>query len=212
MRRPILLLATMSMALVLIAGVAFADTFNCISGRACIGTDGPDTLRGSIGFDYIDGRQGSDRLFGNERGDSLLGDAWDAPNNDTSTDGDDLVIGGTGYDELVGFGGSDTLYGSPQGDFFFAEESSENRGEDNVFGGRGNDYILAKDGVRDTIDCGPGKWDVVFFDKGGTDRVASNCEYRNRFPEFEEFSSSAASASAAEKVSDEKVKALRARN
>lgn len=202
----------MGTALLLISGVAFADTFDCISGRACTGTDGPDTLRGSSSWDYMDGRQGSDRLFGNERGDTLLGDAWDAPDNDTSTDGDDLLRGGPGFDEMAGFGGSDTLYGSPQGDFIFAEESSENKGEDAVYGGRGNDYIEAKDGVKDTINCGPGKRDVVFFDKGGIDAVGSNCEYRNRFPEFEEFSSSAAPTGAHEKVSAQKLQALRARN
>lgn len=51
---------------------------------------------------------------------------------------------------------------------------------------------------------------MVFFDKGGTDTVANNCEYKNRWPEFEEFSS-AASSGAPEKVSAEQLEALRAR-
>jgi hypothetical protein len=41
-----------------------------------------------------------------------------------------------------------------------------------VFGGAGNDTIQAKDGARDTIDCGPGK-DSVAADK--TD-VVKRCE------------------------------------
>jgi hypothetical protein len=46
-----------------IAGVAFADTFECFAGRACTGTDGPDTLNGSSGDDWnMDARQGNDQL------------------------------------------------------------------------------------------------------------------------------------------------------
>jgi hypothetical protein len=63
MRRLGLLLATMGMALAVIAGVAFADTFECFAGRACTGTDGPDTLNGSSGDDWnMDARQGNYQL------------------------------------------------------------------------------------------------------------------------------------------------------
>ena len=199
----------MSMALLLSAGVAFADTFDCIANRGCTGTDGPDTLNGSSGGDYMDARQDSDELFGNEGYDIMLGDAFDAPGNDTSTDGNDLLKGGPSFDELVGYGGADVLSGGDNSDFFFAEESSENEGEDTVNGGRGNEYILAKDGVKDTINCGPGNTDIVFFDRGGVDTVADNCEYQNQFPDFEGFSSAASSTP--EKVSAEEVSALRAR-
>ena len=194
------------MVLLLSAGLAYAAVYECTSGRACIGTDGTDTLHGSDGWDYMDGRQGDDRLFGNERGDVLSGDAWDAPNNDTSTDGDDLLRGGPGWDELYGYGGDDRFYGSLSGDFIFAEESSEAGGEDTVYGGKGNDYITARDGVQDAISCGGGDMDVAFFDKNGVDTVEDNCEYKNRWPDFWGFSSSAA-----EKVSAGKVGTLRAR-
>ena len=203
-----LLLATIGMALLLSAGVAFADTFDCIAGRACTGTNGPDTLKGSADSDYMDGRQDDDELFGNEGHDSMSGDAFDAPDNDTSTDGNDLLKGGPGFDELVGYGGADELSGGDNGDFIFAEESSENNGEDVVRGGRGNDFILARDGVKDTINCGKGNTDVVFFDKGSIDTVANNCEYKNKFPEEQ---LSRAASSATEKVNAEKVNALRAR-
>jgi Ca2+-binding RTX toxin-like protein len=204
MKRLILLLATMGMALLLSTSLALAATYNCTAGRACIGTEGRDTLNGSNGFDpYMDGRQGDDRLFANDgRYAYMQGDAFDPPDNDTSTDGDDLLKGGPGSDEMAGLGGSDTFRGRASGDFIFAEETSKNKGNDDVVGGGGNDYILARDGIRDTINCGGGKWDVAFFDKGGTDKV-DNCEYKNQFPggEFSRVSTSAA----------EKVSALRAR-
>jgi hypothetical protein len=208
MKRLSLLVATVSLALLLSAGVAFADTFDCIANRGCIGTDGRDTLNGSAGDDFMDGRQDSDRLFGIEGHDSMYGDAFAAPDNDTSTDGNDLLRGGWGFDELIGYGGADRLVGGLRGDFIFAEESSENEGEDSVRGKTGNDFILAKDGVKDTISCGRGDSDIVFFDEGGVDTVANSCEIKN--PEFGGFSS-AASSSAAEKVSAKKLDALRAR-
>jgi len=45
-------------------------------------------------------------------------------------------------------------------------------GHDLVFGGQGNDTIYARDGQRDTINCGPGH-DVVYADKFD---VAKECE------------------------------------
>jgi hypothetical protein len=154
MRRLTLLLAAAGTALLLSAGLAFAATYDCLVGRACIGTDGPDTLVGTSGWDYMDGRQDDDELFGNERPDELSGDAWDAPVNGTSTDGDDLLRGGPGWDFMAGYGGGGELYGGLGGDFIFAEESSENRGEDTVYGNKGNDYVQARDETKDTINCG----------------------------------------------------------
>jgi Ca2+-binding RTX toxin-like protein len=207
MRRLTLLLATMGIGLLLIAGVAFADTINCIAGRGCVGTDGPDLLTGSGGGDDMDGRQDSDRLIGNEGSDWMLGDAYAAPNNDTSTDGNDFINGGPGFDGLAGLGGDDLLRGGDRSDYIFAEESSVNEGEDTVYGSMGNDYIEAKDRVKDTINCGGGTRDIVFFDTGGVDTV-TNCEYKN--PDFQEFSVASASSTPA-KVSAKKLNALRAR-
>jgi len=106
---------------------------------------------------------------------------------------------------MVGNGGGDELYGGLGGDFIFAEESSANEGEDTVYGNKGNDYIQARDGVKDTIYCGTGKTDVAFFDKGGIDTVSNGCEYKNTYPDFEEFSS------ATERVGAKKLDTLRAR-
>jgi hypothetical protein len=209
MRRLTLLLVTTGMALLLITGVAVADTFDCFAFRLCMGTDGPDTLNGSSGSDDMDAGQDDDELFGNEGDDFMKGDAYAAPDgiNGTSTDGNDLLKGGPGFDGLVGYGGDDELRSGANGDYIFAEESSLNEGEDIVYGGRGHDFIEAKDGVKDTINCGRGKFDAAFFDTGGIDTVV-NCEFEN--PDFEGFSSAAAPPAAA-KMSAEKADALRAR-
>ena len=204
MRRLSLLLAIMGMALVVITGVAIADTVNCISHRACIGTDGPDTLYGSSSWDDMDARQGNDEMYGHEGFDFMSGDAYDA--RDTSTDGNDRIAGGQNYDEMYGYGGNDRFLGRSGGDYIFAEESSENEGVDRVGGNEGNDYILARDGVKDTIRCGPGENDWVYFDKGGIDTVADSCE-RKRGGVY----SAASSSGATEEVSANELDALRAR-
>src|SRR5215207_2268187 len=204
MRRLSLLLALVVTALVVISGVAIADTINCFSDRICVGTDGPDTLNGTSHFDYLDARQGNDVMYGHEAYDVLDGDAYDAP--DSSTDGNDRLGGGQNYDELYGYGGNDKLLGRSGGDFIFAEESSENEGEDVVRGEEGNDWILARDGVKDTISCGTGKYDSVRFDKG-IDTVSNSCERKRGGV----YSATSASSGATEEVSATELEALRAR-
>jgi Ca2+-binding RTX toxin-like protein len=194
----------MGMALVAITGVALADTIDCFSNRACIGTNGPDTLNGTSSWDQMDARQGNDVLYGHERYDFMTGDAYDA--HDTSTDGNDRIAGGQNGDEMYGYGGNDRFLGRSGGDYIFAEESSENEGEDRVGGHEGNDWILARDGVKDTIACGPGRYDTVFFDNSGIDTVADNCE-RKRGGVY----SAASSSGTTEEVSAKELEALRAR-
>ena len=204
MRRLSLLLAIVLTALVVISGVALADTIDCIANRICVGTDGPDTLDGTSHFDYLDARQGNDVLYGHEAYDVLDGDAYDAP--DSSTDGNDRLGGGQNFDELYGYGGNDKLLGRSSGDFIFAEESSENEGEDVVQGNEGNDWILARDGVKDTIGCGTGKHDTVFFDQG-IDTVSVSCERKRGGV----FSAASATSGTTEEVSATELEALRAR-
>jgi RTX calcium-binding nonapeptide repeat (4 copies) len=180
MRRLTLLIATMAIALVLSAGAAVALTLDCTAGRGCVGTDEPDTLNGSIGNDDMDGRQATDQLFGNDGEDWMQGDAY-AP-TDTSTDGDERLFGGAGFDGMIGYGGDDLLSGGTRGDFIDAKENSENPGEDTVRGGRGRDYIDAIDMTKDTINCGNGTKDEVFYDEN-LDSV-ENCEIAStEYPE-----------------------------
>jgi hypothetical protein len=68
-----------------------------------------------------------------------------------------VVVGGDGRDELVGGQVPSELLGGPQGDI-----------------------ILARNGVRDTIDCGEGT-DAVQADQAGVDAL-SNCELIDLVP------------------------------
>lgn len=163
MRRLAVLLATMGLALFTSAGVAFALTLDCTANRGCVGTDLPDTLNGSSGSDDMDGRQADDDLFGNDGSDWMSGDAY-AP-TDTSTDGNDNISGGIGNDSMVGYGGADDLSGGDDSDFIDAIENSDNPGEDTVTGGGSNDFIFAIDQTKDTINCGAGRRDRVYYDK-----------------------------------------------
>ena len=65
MRRTIVLLTTMALALLVASGVAWAVNK--------VGTDGPDTLRGTNGADNLIGKGGNDRLFALRGRDTLLG-------------------------------------------------------------------------------------------------------------------------------------------
>jgi Ca2+-binding RTX toxin-like protein len=191
MRRLTVLLAMMGLALLTSASVAFALTVDCTAGRGCVGTEAPDTLNGSAGSDDMDGRQAGDELFGNDGSDWMSGDAY-AP-TDTLTDGDDDILGGTGNDNMVGYGGADKLSGGDGGDGIDAQENSKNPGEDTVAGGASNDFIFAIDQTRDTINCGAGTKDRVYYDKNLD--TLEKCEVaRTRYPEDGFFKGSSASA------------------
>ncbi len=111
MRRALLLVSTMTLMLLLAAGVALAVTTQCQAQVDCIGTKKADTLNGSSGFDLMFGRGrgdtlkgfgGSNSLFGQAGGDRLFG----GPEFD-------YLIGGAGRDELDGAGGTNRYYFGP---------------------------------------------------------------------------------------------------
>lgn len=188
MKRLTLLLTMMALALLLSTSVAFALTVDCTAGRGCFGTDDPDTLNGSVGSDDMDARQANDRLFGGDGHDWMSGDTYGP--TDTSTDGDDRVIGEAGSDGIVGYGGSDVLSGGDGRDYLYAVENSKNPGEDTVRGGPSNDYIDAIDKRKDTIDCGPGTRDRVYYDKNRD--TVERCEIeRTQYPEEQFLATSA---------------------
>jgi Ca2+-binding RTX toxin-like protein len=107
-RRVILLLTTMGVAMLLASGVALAATIE--------GTPRDDTLIGTANTDYIYGRggddlirslgardvvfggAGNDDIYGGPIGDQLFGQA-----------DDDYIVGAGGEDEIYGFGGDDVL-------------------------------------------------------------------------------------------------------
>ena len=180
MKRLTVLFAMMALALLLSASVAFALTVDCTAERGCFGTDDPDTLNGSVGNDDMDARQAGDRLFGGDGHDWMSGDTYGP--SDTSTDGNDRVFGEAGSDGMAGYGGSDILSGGDGRDYVYAIENSKNPGEDTVKGGADNDFIDAIDKTKDTIDCGSGAKDRVYYDKN-LDTV-ERCEIaRTEYPE-----------------------------
>jgi hypothetical protein len=87
------------------------------------------------------GTKRADKLTGTFAGDSLKGLAG----NDvlTGLQGDDCLSGGRGKDRLSGGPGNDTLSGGP--------------GKNRYSGGPGKDRINARNRVRETVRCGPGK-------------------------------------------------------
>jgi hypothetical protein len=102
------------------------------------------------------------RLFvGTRRADRLVG-----------TDGPDELRGLAGNDRLSGLAGGDRLSGGAGND-----RLTGGRGTDTLLGGSGNDVLSARDGRRDTVDCGTGRRDQAIVDRH--DRVRG-CERVSR--------------------------------
>ena len=87
------------------------------------------------------------------------------------TPGPDVLRGLAGNDTLLGLGGADRLEGGPG-----ADALDGGPGADRLLGGLGTDTIRARDGLRDIVDCGPGR-DVAVVDRRDSVR---NCEVVRR--------------------------------
>ena len=112
-----------------------------------LGTRAGDLLSAAGGPDVVAGLAGHDCANGGAGADGVAGGA-----------GHDLLSGGAAGDRLRGGPGSDELRGGP--------------GRDTFAGGSGRDEIDARDGVAETVRCGPGR-DSVEAD--AADRL-SGCE------------------------------------
>ena len=83
------------------------------------------------------------------------------PGNDTlnGTPGRDVICGLAGDDVIRGAGGNDTLRGDAGKDRVFGGAGNDSleggAGADSLAGEGGRDILLARDGVRDTVDGGP---------------------------------------------------------
>ena len=180
MRRVVLLMAAMALALLLSSGVALAVNK--------IGTNGPNTLRGTNGADNLLGKGGNDVLFGLGGRDNLLGGAgkdWVLGGNERRPQGGDKnLVGGPGNDGVLGGRGSDNLTSNSGNDFV-----DGGPGADNIVGGDGTDYLLdgeRRGGATDIITGGDGNDVIGPFNKpakrdvvtcgGGFDRVAADTE------------------------------------
>jgi hypothetical protein len=132
-----------------------------------VGTDGDDEYTAPEGSrDLIIGLAGNDVLSGGDRRDVIKGNAG----NDAIDGGGamDIIRGGLGDDRLAGGARPDWIFGGPGNDGINGQQ-----GRDTIRAGRGDDLIVANDGQRDRIYCGPGR-DAVKADR--RDRVARDCE------------------------------------
>jgi Ca2+-binding RTX toxin-like protein len=189
-RRATLLLTAMVLALMVGSRVALAANIECsIFVQPCRGTPDADVISGNNTVEF------DDTIY------ALGGDDQVAP-----AGGNDTVYGGSGIDNVFGFLGNDTIYGGPGGDRNAANTANQaglmgGEGSDKVYGqdgadridlalldrpgdrdfasgGPGNDSISAFDGNKDTITCGKGTRDHVFFDRQ-IDVVNRNCENKH---------------------------------
>ncbi|HEX8743165.1 MAG TPA: Calx-beta domain-containing protein [Thermoleophilaceae bacterium] len=135
-------------------------------GDLLVGAAGKDVLNGGDGEDCLRGRAGNDRLNGGDDDDSLSGE--DGSDRLAGSEGADTVSGGNGNDTISGGNGNDRLGGGAGND-----KINGGQGLNTYSGGAGNDNVIAANGRRETIDCGPGKRDKVRADRTDTVR---NCE------------------------------------
>ena len=104
MRRVALVLGAMVLTLLLASGVAWAVNK--------VGTNGPDTLRGTHADDNLVGLGGNDELFAQRGNDNLLGGP-----------GKDVVTAET--ERGRSYGGEKNMVGGPGNDFVFGGKGSD---------------------------------------------------------------------------------------
>jgi len=140
-------------------------------------TDGNDILTGDALANTICGLLGNDTINGLGGNDILWGDACNDKAKrlfgaQAGSDGNDKLNGGDGNDTLYGAGGKDTLKGGKGKDKLFGGDGNDtlSGGADvNKYkGGAGNDTVNAKNGKKETVDCGAGKKDKASVDKADT--------------------------------------------
>jgi hypothetical protein len=122
-----------------------------------IGTSAADLLCGLGGDDTIKGLGGNDSLYGDDCVVARASRPFPAGNA-----GDDRIFGGAGKDSLVGGAGDDLLNGGAGDD-----RLSGGSGSNTYRGGAGKDTILARNGKKESVDCGGGR-DRATVDRADT--------------------------------------------
>jgi Ca2+-binding RTX toxin-like protein len=109
----------------------------------------------TVGLVAASGSSKPEVIHGTKRADHLVG-----------TRAAEVIKGGGGFDRINGKGGGDTLLGGPGGAVLIGGRGRDefNSRDGKPVGGQGRDVIRARDGVRDIINCGPGK-DVAYVDR-----------------------------------------------
>jgi Ca2+-binding RTX toxin-like protein len=137
-------------------------------------TNGNDTISGNNLANVICGLLGNDTLNGLGGNDTLWGDRCNDKTKSVFAtaavkDGNDVLNGGDGNDKLYGAGGNDKLNGGKGNDKLVGgggnDKLNGGPGKNSYSGGSGNDTINARNGKKETVDCGSGKKDTATVDK-----------------------------------------------
>ena len=206
MRKTILVLTSVAVAMLVAGGVAWAANIQCRADTTCLGTKRADRMLGTSKKDDMFGKEGNDAIYGRGAHDFLWGQL-----------GSDKLYGGAGPDLVLGQVGSDSLYGGPGSDTMYGSHwNSGDTSDDYVHGGAdgdtlyggpalsGVDHLYGDDGIdyihvsqrqtqrlngkpippvsKEIVDCGPGADDTVLFDEG-IDVVMDNCENKKPYLE-----------------------------
>jgi Ca2+-binding RTX toxin-like protein len=191
MKRVVLLLAAMTVALAVGGGVALAavkigtDRHDVIKG-----TGSKDVVHGMGSWDLISGMGGDDVLYGDEGGDAIHGGSFDLDEifdgRRMVPDGEDKIFGGDGRDCVWGGSEDDVLHGGEGSDFVgtYCLDFVMDTGSDTMYAGSGNDFVMAVEAPRrypnlqerDVVYCGDGT-DTIYYQKG-VDRIF-DCERKN---------------------------------
>jgi Ca2+-binding RTX toxin-like protein len=176
-------------------GGAGDDTMNGAD-AAGIGADGADTIHGDAGADRISGGGGDDTIDGGAGPDVMSGGDGtdtadyraetktvtvtidDAPNDGAPGERDNVmsdvenVNGGDLNSTMIGTAAPNTLVGGSGEDY--ADGAG---GADQLQSGRAADTLRSRDGIADTVSCGPGR-DFAIADR--VDTVNRSCERVDR--------------------------------
>jgi serralysin len=117
--------------------------------ESILGTSGNDVFTGSAGADGFDGGGGGDEIHGAGGNDDVRGGG-----------GNDRVFGDAGDDFVEGANDTDTVDGGPGTDQLYGDIAGCS-----VFCAPDTDMLFARDGERDTVNCGgPGTAQVDQLD------------------------------------------------
>ena len=191
MKRVVLLLAAMGVALAVGRGVALAAVEIGTDGHDVMkGTEDEDVIHGGGSWDVISGMGDDDVLYGDEGSDSIHGGSFDLDEifdgRRMVPDGEDKIFGGDGSDCVWGGSEDDVLYGGAGSDFVgtYCLDFLMDTGNDTMYAGDGDDFVMAVEAParypnlqeQDVVYCGDGK-DMIYYQKG-VDRLF-DCERKN---------------------------------
>ncbi len=152
MRKAILLLTVVMVALLVGSGVALAAVISCPTGPGgeCRGTRKADQITGTSGVDQIYALDGNDTVQGGGGADLIKGNLG----ADTTGvgPGNDTFYGGAGNDRASGGEGEDEIHGGPGDDIDLDGDATI----DKIYGEEGNDLELDGDRGNDLLYGGPG--------------------------------------------------------